>query len=543
MPGQLTQSDYKILGLKEGEIDKVGSAYRQLARKYHPDKNNGNKEAEAKFLKVKEVYDKLVASVPTGPSVPIVAHYTTSGFSLYSPEEYEKLGRPPYKGSALEPESIKGRNVALTLGHINSKMDKKYQDSIIDTIKDIQQKESVVKTIDFSNVDINSVDKSIAEKRWIFQPVITDITKLLESKIDQSETTFRFSGIPEYRLEVENVVIDGKSLQLNDNSNTLSLKLSDLSTYFPRVTNLEISNCLKLEPGQDASFDYLTDLKITNSDITSDQIKDLTAICHSLKSLDLSNLKLSGKDLKKILSVCGHGLNILALCGCSELTADDIKTISKLCPNLQLLDIENCDKIKGFPSGAKFPSLTALGIESSNIAGKDLSNISKSCPNLEVLDLEKCQELKKSKIPTLKLLNKLQQIYLPKDLSEDELQKSELQKKVSNACPNLTKESRQHNSLPDHKVEQSFFGRIFDKIKSVFSGIVSVFKRRPKVSEPESVVEEGVDYSKAIILHQDQKSTSKATMRQSNIKTAKHPSEHPHPDHEIHPAASEGWTR
>lgn len=51
---------YEVLGVSRNAPDKeIRSAYRKLARQYHPDRNPGDKEAEAKFKEVQHAYDVL----------------------------------------------------------------------------------------------------------------------------------------------------------------------------------------------------------------------------------------------------------------------------------------------------------------------------------------------------------------------------------------------------------------------------------------------------------------------------------------------------
>lgn len=51
---------YSVLGIsKNATQEEIKKAYRNLAFKYHPDRNPDNKEAEEKFKKISEAYDVL----------------------------------------------------------------------------------------------------------------------------------------------------------------------------------------------------------------------------------------------------------------------------------------------------------------------------------------------------------------------------------------------------------------------------------------------------------------------------------------------------
>ncbi|HWT10983.1 MAG TPA: molecular chaperone DnaJ [Roseomonas sp.] len=51
---------YEVLGVgRDADEDALKKAYRKLAMKFHPDRNQGNKDAEAKFKELNEAYDIL----------------------------------------------------------------------------------------------------------------------------------------------------------------------------------------------------------------------------------------------------------------------------------------------------------------------------------------------------------------------------------------------------------------------------------------------------------------------------------------------------
>src|SRR6266852_6058953 len=55
-----TRDYYQVLGVPRTASDKeIRSAYRRLARKYHPDLNPGDKAAESRFKELQSAYDVL----------------------------------------------------------------------------------------------------------------------------------------------------------------------------------------------------------------------------------------------------------------------------------------------------------------------------------------------------------------------------------------------------------------------------------------------------------------------------------------------------
>src|SRR5713101_7673831 len=55
-----TKDYYGLLGIKKtANADEIRKAFRKLARKYHPDVNPNNKQAEEKFKEISEANDVL----------------------------------------------------------------------------------------------------------------------------------------------------------------------------------------------------------------------------------------------------------------------------------------------------------------------------------------------------------------------------------------------------------------------------------------------------------------------------------------------------
>ncbi|QSX05809.1 molecular chaperone DnaJ [Sedimentibacter sp. zth1] len=72
---------YEVLGLSKGADDKeIKSAFRKLAKQYHPDLNPDNKEAETKFKEINEAYEVLSDSEKK-------AKYDQFGHAAFDPNQ------------------------------------------------------------------------------------------------------------------------------------------------------------------------------------------------------------------------------------------------------------------------------------------------------------------------------------------------------------------------------------------------------------------------------------------------------------------------
>jgi molecular chaperone DnaJ len=59
------QDPYEILGIeRDATQDQARKNFRQLARQYHPDRNPGDKAAEAKFKEVEDAWTELEQILP-----------------------------------------------------------------------------------------------------------------------------------------------------------------------------------------------------------------------------------------------------------------------------------------------------------------------------------------------------------------------------------------------------------------------------------------------------------------------------------------------
>jgi molecular chaperone DnaJ len=109
---QLTDP-YKVLGVsRDASKEEISKAYKKLAKKYHPDLNPGDKNAEEKMREINEAYDLLRSG-----------RYTSSGgYSDYygerSSEGYGTYGYGTYGGNYSGGDVYRMVEMCIQLGRL-----------------------------------------------------------------------------------------------------------------------------------------------------------------------------------------------------------------------------------------------------------------------------------------------------------------------------------------------------------------------------------------------------------------------------------------
>jgi molecular chaperone DnaJ len=99
---------YEILGVKkDASKDEIKKAYRKLARKWHPDINPGNKDAEQKFKEISGAYDCLGDEKRRKLYDEFGEDGLRSGFNEAQAREYKKWGA--YEQQASRQQGSEGQ--------------------------------------------------------------------------------------------------------------------------------------------------------------------------------------------------------------------------------------------------------------------------------------------------------------------------------------------------------------------------------------------------------------------------------------------------
>lgn len=117
------QDPYRILGVSpQASDDEIKKAYRALAKKYHPDVNNGSAQAEERMKEVNEAYSSIMKMRREGTSDGYSGGYGAGSYGGYGAGGYANYGGyGSYGASSANPRMQAVRNY-IRSGHYQEAM-------------------------------------------------------------------------------------------------------------------------------------------------------------------------------------------------------------------------------------------------------------------------------------------------------------------------------------------------------------------------------------------------------------------------------------
>lgn len=117
---------YKVLGIDcSADKDEIRKAYRKLARKYHPDSNQGNREAEERFKEINDAYTILSDERKRADYDRGAASQEKSGQDIYGKGSFAQnmYGQNPFGRNSANKKSEQPRKQPERTGTQQAKSD------------------------------------------------------------------------------------------------------------------------------------------------------------------------------------------------------------------------------------------------------------------------------------------------------------------------------------------------------------------------------------------------------------------------------------
>ena len=104
---------YRVLELMpQATLEEIKSAYRQLVKRYHPDRNPGDRQAADRFIQINQAYETLLEGWEDGAQ-PADRHESGTASATGTPKVYVKRSASRSPHLTPEQERLKQRSLEL----------------------------------------------------------------------------------------------------------------------------------------------------------------------------------------------------------------------------------------------------------------------------------------------------------------------------------------------------------------------------------------------------------------------------------------------
>ena len=98
----MNKDPYEVLGVTRNcSLDDIQKAYREKAKKYHPDRNIGDPDSEQKFLQIQDAYDVLNDPVKKS-NYDRFGNHNNDIFTGFMHTMYDIFGKSVHKGRNIQ---------------------------------------------------------------------------------------------------------------------------------------------------------------------------------------------------------------------------------------------------------------------------------------------------------------------------------------------------------------------------------------------------------------------------------------------------------
>ena len=184
-----------------------------------------------------------------------------------------------------------------------------------------------------------------------------------------------------------------KSFQVDKNIHITESLLTKISQK-SNLTRVDVS-CYHITSSIISTFGNLTNLRILKlfdlQHLNSEVFESLFSSFRNLRVLEVPSANIKDSAVACLVTNNVH-LSHLVIDHCDLVSSKSIQILAKTCPNLQLVSMKKCDRLREADALnliSSCPQLRHIGL--SRISDKTLKKVLEACPKIQSVSLQYCQ--------------------------------------------------------------------------------------------------------------------------------------------------------